>query len=902
MAVTADKVVVELELRDGQYLSRVRANESAFAKAQARTAQSAEAAERRIRASNDKISSSFRAMAGSIAAGFSVAAVKNLADSYTQMQNRLRVTGLEAEGLANQYQALNDVANNTRSGIEETVAVYSRLRLATEGMGYTNEQVTRTVEILNKALSAPGASTGEAAAAVLQFSQAIGSGVLQGDELRSLRENAPTIARAIAAEFNTTVGGLKKLGEEGQLTSDRVLKGVMAAGSAIDESFGRTQATVSNALTNIRNEFISYIGRANEASGATDKVISAINGIADNLDRVIPAIATIVALIGARYVAAGLASVASSAAQAIAHQKAGGAAIQQALAIDGLIATQARFMTQGQIMAAQVGLQAGRMSTATAATRAFGSGLLALAGGPVGAAVLAVAALAAGVIYLNSQYSDTAVAARELKTATEQGSKALDEYEKAQIKARDASKESAAYARDNAKAMREEAQAAIVAARALAAKRTQEAQTRLATATAAVGEATRGRPGLSEAEAIGQASFAAGAVSAAQRAQEAAAAAIREQIRQEQEFARISAGINLGGVSGGGGGATTESKPGKKSSGPTPEELAASRERIVLEAQLARAQAANNEIEARRIERQIRLIDLTKEYKDAQFADAEALAKQQNDALSALEDQTRELDRMLESDKKRQERRAEAEELIRAERERTLAVELEIARLSLPENDPRVKKLERELELLQRINEYGAGRADQAVDDQTRINQAEDDSEMRTKYEGYARSFIDVLRSDDIWGSLGQKFADGAAENLAKSLGNLLSQLASQNNGSGGFLSSALKFGASLFGGGRALGGPVRAGWTYDVGENGREKFVAPASGYIIPNTETATAKAGGGGGMAFTYAPVYQVSGYGQDIEGLKRQMEADRAGFRNNVAAAVNDGFQRGKIRHGR
>lgn len=840
MAVTADKVVVELELRDGQYLSRVRANESAFAKAQARTAQSAEAAERRIRASNDKISSSFRAMAGSIAAGFSVAAVKNLADSYTQMQNRLRVTGLEAEGLASQYQTLNDVANNTRSGIEETVETYSRLRLATEGMGYTNEQVTRTVEILNKALSASGASSGEAAAAVLQFSQAIGSGVLQGDELRSLRENAPTIARAIAAEFNTTVGGLKKLGEEGQLTSDRVLKGVMAAGSAIDESFGRTQATVSNALTNIRNEFISYIGRANEASGATDKVISAINGIADNLDRVIPAIATIVALIGARYVAAGLASVASSAAQAIAHQKAGGAAIQQALAIDGLIATQARFMTQGQIMAAQVGLQAGRMSTATAATRAFGSGLLALAGGPVGAAVLAVAALAAGVIYLNSQYSDTAVAARELKTATEQGSKALDEYEKAQIKARDASKESAAYARDNAKAMREEAQAAIVVARALAAKRTQEAQTRLATATAAVGEATRGRPGLSEAEAIGQASFAAGAVSAAQRAQEAAAAAIREQIRQEQEFARISAGINLGGVSGGGGGARPAVSGGGRSRAGTDAAKQAADELNDLRRDLARVQ-------------------------DDLLTDAERAAKELAEKTATI-------------------RAAAAGGLISPEDARRLEFESSAIGLERPER--------REIEPI------GTDMIDQLAETQRRYME-----EQQAKYTDYARTFVNALRSDDVWGSLGRIFSDAAAENLSKSLGNLLMEFAGQaSGGGGGFLGSILRFGGGLFGGGRALGGPVRAGWTYDVGENGREKFVAPTDGYIIPNTDTVAAKAGGGGGMAFTYAPVYQVSGYGQDIEGLKRQMEADRAGFRNNVAAAVNDGFQRGKIRPGR
>lgn len=219
-AVTADKVVVELELKDGQYLAKVRANESAFIKAQQNTARAAEDAERRIRASSQGISNALKASAASIAAGMSASAITKMADSYTSMQNRLRVTGLEARGVAEQFDELNRVADDSRSGIEGIVQTYSRLRLATEGMGFTNEQVTRTTEILAKALKASGASAQETSAALLQFGQGVGSGALQGDELRSIRENAPLVAKAIADEFNVTIGGLKKLGEEGKLTSD----------------------------------------------------------------------------------------------------------------------------------------------------------------------------------------------------------------------------------------------------------------------------------------------------------------------------------------------------------------------------------------------------------------------------------------------------------------------------------------------------------------------------------------------------------------------------------------------------------------------------------------------------------------------------------------------------------
>lgn len=397
-AVTADKVVVELELKDGQYLAKVRTNESAFIKAQQNTARAAEDAERRIRASSQGISNALKASAASIAAGMSASAITKMADSYTSMQNRLRVTGLEARGVAEQFDELNRVADDSRSGIEGIVQTYSRLRLATEGMGFTNEQVTRTTEILAKALKASGASAQETSAALLQFGQGVGSGALQGDELRSIRENAPLVAKAIADEFNTTIGGLKKLGEEGKLTSDRVVKAVLASGQAIDGMWGNTEATVGDALTNIQNKLLRYIGETDDSIGATERMVAALNMIADNVDVIVPALTTLTVLIGARYVAAGVAAIASTVAQGIAHERAGGAAVKQALAIDGLIATQGRMLTQGEIAAANVGLQAGRMGALEAATKSLGKGLLAFAGGPIGVAVIAFTALAAAAM------------------------------------------------------------------------------------------------------------------------------------------------------------------------------------------------------------------------------------------------------------------------------------------------------------------------------------------------------------------------------------------------------------------------------------------------------------------------------------------------------------------------
>ena len=551
-----------------------------------------------------------------LAGAFSTAAVIGMADSFTQMQNRLKTTGLDAKDLASQFAALNAVADASRSPIEAVVAVYSRLRLATEGMAFSNAQITETTEILSKALKASGATAQETSSALLQFGQAIGSGVLQGDELRSIRENAPAVARAIAKEFGVTVGELKKLGEEGKLTSERVLNAVLASGQAINATFALTEATVGDALTNLQNKLTNYIGLTDESTSATDRIRQAINLLADNLETVTTVVGILAAIMGTKYVLA----LSATASQHVAATVTG---IRYQLALAGLAAR------QGGVTTATV--------LSTAATRAFTAAIVA---NPIGAAIVAITALAAGVYLLNQRFSESAVASRELKAQIETGNAALGAYEEAQIKARDASKESAAAARENAAAMREEAQAAIVAARALSAKRVAEAQEAVVRAQNAAQTAARREPrqnrSRGEQEMARGARFASDALYDEQnRAQSRAGEAIREQIRQEQEFQRISAGINLGGVTAPTLSPTTENAAKDKAArGTSPEDLARQRAILDLQAEISLLRAQDRNAEADAQQDALDLLNLTKQYDDAGFENARAKAQAQVSALA----------------------------------------------------------------------------------------------------------------------------------------------------------------------------------------------------------------------------------------------------------------------------
>lgn len=465
-AVTADKVVVELELKDGEYIAKVRKNESAFVRSQRNTARAAEDAERRIRASSQGISNALRASAASIAAGVSVAAITRLADSYTSMQNRLRVTGLEAEGLAYQFDRLNQVADDSRSPLEGVVGVYSRLRIATEGLGFTNAEVTRTTEILTKALRASGATAQEASAALLQFGQGVGSGALQGDELRSIRENAPLVARAIADEFNTTVGGLKKLGEEGKLTSERVVRAVLASGQAIDAAWQKTDATVGDALTNLQNRMVRYIGETDKSLGATKRFVAAVGLIADNIDKIVPSLSLLVVLMGARLVGATAGAALAAGAKAVADTRAAAASVAHTRAMEAQAAATARLTALGGGATAAITAQATATTVATTAAARAGAGLTALAGGPVGLATVAFTALVAAIIYGNRALENLV----KPTEASEKATRALDiatrNYTDAANKAAEATGKEAEAARRAAAEKKALAEAALEAARA----------------------------------------------------------------------------------------------------------------------------------------------------------------------------------------------------------------------------------------------------------------------------------------------------------------------------------------------------------------------------------------------------------------------------------------------------
>lgn len=227
--------------------------------------------------------------------------VLHYADAWQEAQNKIaaasQVSGLQARSL----DEIKDSANGARTELASYVDLYSRLLRVAPGVAATEIEVARATDIVAKSLKAGGASAQEQQASLIQLGQAIGSGILQGDELRSLRENAPLVAKAIADEFGVTIGQLKALGAEGKLTSDRVFQAILNGGEEIEAAFKATQSTIKDAFSRIDNEFTAYIGTAGQATGATQALIDALNYVAEHFQKIAPAVAQFAAILAGAF-------------------------------------------------------------------------------------------------------------------------------------------------------------------------------------------------------------------------------------------------------------------------------------------------------------------------------------------------------------------------------------------------------------------------------------------------------------------------------------------------------------------------------------------------------------------------------------------------------------------------
>ena len=251
-------------------------------------------ASEKARAEVGKIGSSLSGLT-KLLAGFATAdfakSVLDTADAMQLINSQVRmVTSSETEYLSVQRQLL-DVANNTGASLESTASLYVSTSRALKDYGYTQQEILQFTEATNNAMTIGNVGAQQQAAALMQLSQALGSGVLQGDEFKSIADAAPILLDTIAEYMGKSRTEIKKLGSEGQLTADVIFKAISGASEKLGEQAAKIPMTMGKALTVFSNNWQSMVSKLMNDSGTMSGIASIIKLIADNLTLVVPIVA-----------------------------------------------------------------------------------------------------------------------------------------------------------------------------------------------------------------------------------------------------------------------------------------------------------------------------------------------------------------------------------------------------------------------------------------------------------------------------------------------------------------------------------------------------------------------------------------------------------------------------------
>jgi tape measure domain-containing protein len=226
------------------------------------------------------------ALVGAMAAigvGLGLRELAEAADSYTNLSVRIQIATREGGDFSSAMAGVHQVALATNSSLQATGDLFTRLNTVGKEMGMTQQQALDLTKTITQAIQIGGGSAQASEAAVQQFIQAMQGGVLRGEEFNSIMENGYGLAEALAKGLGVTTGELRKMAENGELSSERVIKAVQSQATQIQETYNQFPTTISNALQKISTQWQILIGEMDQANGSSATVANALSIIADNL-------------------------------------------------------------------------------------------------------------------------------------------------------------------------------------------------------------------------------------------------------------------------------------------------------------------------------------------------------------------------------------------------------------------------------------------------------------------------------------------------------------------------------------------------------------------------------------------------------------------------------------------
>ena len=334
-------------------------------------------------------------------------------DEFNNYQSRIQLVSKSNRQAKQTFSELMTIANDTGQLFGATAELYTRVYRAM-GDRANGAELLQFTKTINQSMVVSGASAQEASAAIIQLSQGMAAGALRGEEFNSVAEQAPVILEMLQKSLGKTRGELREMAEEGELTTEVVLRAVRESAEGVQTQYDQMPKTIGRAVNELSNAWMQFVGQTDNTFSASTAIAGAISLLAKNLGFLGNAALMVATAIGASFTAAlikqqyALAiSNNSMVARAAIEVKAAQSALAMARATDAETAAVARLTAANRALAVAKG---------AAVATSIGGGLMALAGGPIGLAVIAVMGLVTAYQYLTEKEAE---AERQLQATTD---------------------------------------------------------------------------------------------------------------------------------------------------------------------------------------------------------------------------------------------------------------------------------------------------------------------------------------------------------------------------------------------------------------------------------------------------------------------------------------------------
>lgn len=283
MAIQTERMVAILEARLDKYEKGLARAYGTTNRQFSRIEKRGKQMESRISALGGSIARTFTAGLAGFASAASLRGAQQLIDASTRIQNALKVAGLEGSELTRVYDRLFESAQRNAAPLESLVTLYGRAALVQKELGITTEELLGFTDKVALALRVSGQSAAESSGALLQLSQALGSGIVRAEEFNSILEGALPIAQAAAAGLEEAGGSVAKLRQlivDGAVSSEAFFRAFEAGSVILQEKVAGAELTVSQGFIRLTNVLIRVAGEFNEATGISQGTASALESLA----------------------------------------------------------------------------------------------------------------------------------------------------------------------------------------------------------------------------------------------------------------------------------------------------------------------------------------------------------------------------------------------------------------------------------------------------------------------------------------------------------------------------------------------------------------------------------------------------------------------------------------------